>query len=346
MDPSVQQSQIKSKRQERWWNRVLVSILTGFVFYFFSEIGFWANPRALRDLPGTWLVYSYAAYLFYWGLSYFQVKDKYGVFLLGCLYGWLIEGVIVYTVYENLPFSIAWTGMAWHALITVLLGFFGFEASVRRSGKTVFLWSVFMGLFYGSWATYWWVADGDERFMLHPSEFALFILGLSAGLVLAFSLMEFVKVEEFTPSKTEMIIVLLVFLFFFIVWNVILQGLPFLVLTPLGVITWYPLEQQRKREKEKTHLLYAQTQFQEDPILKWFFETPIPRKRMVLALFLPSSAIAYYAVAYQFQWRMEWNWIVFIITVPTSMVFYGMSWMKLKKESNPRSGEPKIVESE
>lgn len=42
------------------------------------------------------------------------------LFLGGALLGWLTEGVIVSTAYDNFPINLAWTGLNWHALITAL----------------------------------------------------------------------------------------------------------------------------------------------------------------------------------------------------------------------------------
>ena len=58
-----------------------------------------------------------------------------GVILVGALYGWLVEGVVAATVYGPLPVSLVWTGVAWHGLLTVGVGWWILlPRAVRRGG--------------------------------------------------------------------------------------------------------------------------------------------------------------------------------------------------------------------
>ena len=99
---------------------LLLTLTTGYILLFYSELVFWARPRPQDSLTGwlgTWLAYSLAGYVFLAAVQYFHVRDLWSLFLCGALFGWLTEGVIVQTMYDAFPLQISWTGLAWHALL-------------------------------------------------------------------------------------------------------------------------------------------------------------------------------------------------------------------------------------
>ncbi len=142
-----------------WLRRLALAVVTGYIFIYFSELAFWARPLEGTTLPGALallLPYSFAAYAFLVLVSTFRVRSLAAVFLAGALFGWLIEGVFVQTAYEQLPFSISFTGLAWHALLTVLAGWWALQWALR-TGVWRALWvSTLVGTVYGLWATSWW----------------------------------------------------------------------------------------------------------------------------------------------------------------------------------------------
>lgn len=93
---------------------------------YFSEFVFWA--RDTEDSIGGWLfiylVYSVVTYILLSVVTTFRVRSVWAIFLAGALYGWLIEGVIVQTMYDDFPLQVSFTGLAWHALISVLIGWY------------------------------------------------------------------------------------------------------------------------------------------------------------------------------------------------------------------------------
>ena len=108
--------------------------LGGLVFVYFSEMLFWARPLESTTFPGvlgTILVYAFAAWLFLAVVSAFRVRSLAALFLAGAVFGWLIEGVFVQTLYGELPISVSLTGLSWHALITVLFGWYLLQWSLR-----------------------------------------------------------------------------------------------------------------------------------------------------------------------------------------------------------------------
>jgi hypothetical protein len=140
--------------------RLLQTLTTGYILMFFSENIFWARYRPAEDSLSnyalTCLAYSLLAYILLALVRIYRIRSVWAVFLAGAACGWLAEGVIVQTAYENFPLQISWTGLAWHALISVLWGWYTLrKALVLGSFHLVLLHSGLFGLFAGFWAISW-----------------------------------------------------------------------------------------------------------------------------------------------------------------------------------------------
>ena len=101
---------------------IFLVLSTGYIFVYFSEHLFWARIRpedSLKNWTSAWMAYSLMAFVFLAIVSHFNIKNIWALFLAGAVFGWLAEGVVVQTTYEMLPLSISFTGLAWHALLTV-----------------------------------------------------------------------------------------------------------------------------------------------------------------------------------------------------------------------------------
>lgn len=137
------------------FRRWLFALATGFTLVFFSELFFWGvtSPGAFIEV---WLYYSIVVYAFLMLVTYFRVNSVWSLFLAGAVYGWLVEGVIVYTTYENLPISISDTGLSWHALISVGIGWYAMRrALLSRYPFLVMLLASGLGIFWGAWMPFW-----------------------------------------------------------------------------------------------------------------------------------------------------------------------------------------------
>jgi hypothetical protein len=151
-------SAIPRRRLRRLGANVLLGAGLGLVGMVQSEMLFWTvppGPIELLDLLFTWIAYglcAYAAWLCWWPA---RGGGWPALLLAGCIYGWLVEGVVVDTVSAGLPFTIVWTGMAWHGLLVVLVGTAVFwQARVRPPLEQALMLFV-LGLFYAVWAQYW-----------------------------------------------------------------------------------------------------------------------------------------------------------------------------------------------
>lgn len=107
--------------------RLLATLSLGYILYFYSELAFWSRWKADDTIIGgalmTWLIYSVLAFFVLLMAEHFKADSPYPVFLVGgAVFGWLVEGVIVQEAYKAFPFQLVWTPLAWHALISMLLG--------------------------------------------------------------------------------------------------------------------------------------------------------------------------------------------------------------------------------
>lgn len=142
---------------------LLAALSTGYILFFFSERLFWTvvwPGTAWPDLLITWLAYSAVAYLFLTVVSWSRADDLPSLFLAGAVYGWLIEGGLAHTLYGTqssapLPWSISLTALSWHALISILFGWWATNrALVASSVWPLAAVSVAVGIFWGVWAMF------------------------------------------------------------------------------------------------------------------------------------------------------------------------------------------------
>ena len=102
--------------------QILGVLATGYILFYYSELVFWARAKPTDSLPNwisTWLAYSLLAFVFLAIVARFRVHTIWALFLAGAVFGWMTEGIVVQTTYEDLPLSLSFTGLAWHALISI-----------------------------------------------------------------------------------------------------------------------------------------------------------------------------------------------------------------------------------
>ncbi len=187
--------------------RLLGVAATGAIMMYGSEMLFWSVPpdnSSATDLAVTWLAYSLCAYAFLALLVRYQVSTLHGLFLCGAIYGWLVEGVIVEEMYLSFPFQLAWTPLAWHALITALLIFWLWRLSAGWDTKRQIALLLAMGAGFGLWAM-WWPAERQP--MPGAAASVLYLLGLAAFPVIAQWLIDRYGKSLLAISKTEFLVV-------------------------------------------------------------------------------------------------------------------------------------------
>ena len=273
-----------------------LTLAVGYVLFFYSEMMFWARWRPEDTLPGlmmTWLIYSVLAFFVLLLTSRFRAGDVYSVFLVGAVFGWLVEGVVVQTVYTDFPFGIVWTPLAWHALISVLIGIYlAGKALSEWKIRNSILFFVLLGAFWGFWASYWKLEDG---YAVGLGDFALYAFFSTIPLLASYAVLHKLAPEEFKPTRAE-IGVFTAILLFFAFFTFLAVPFSALILPPLIGITLYAL----RRLKRKS-----------------FFSNygGVGVSRYLMLLLMPASALLVYA-------PMRGIW--FDVNVPTALVTSGL----------------------
>jgi hypothetical protein len=292
---------------------------TGYVLFYFSELLFWARPReedTLDGWVGTWLVYSVLAYATLALAWRFGARAWWAMFLVGAVFGWLVEGVVVTTTYEALPLSVSFTALAWHALISVMVGLLAVDRAVRSGTTRAFVRiGVLTGLGYGFWAINWWV---EEDHQVPVESFAAFSLVATILLVVAYAVAGRLFRQGFRPGRVGVTVTLVLLGLQYVVTGVFVTWLAFIVLPPLLWFTWRALSRSEEPGRVRVPL-----------------ELHLPTRVRNLAwlLAIPGVAIAVYVAAFAARLELATNWIVYLVLMPTGFVVYGVAVSRAMRQA-------------
>jgi len=287
-----------------WLRRLASAVSTGYIFTFFSELSFWARPTDGTTLPGAislLLPYTFGAYVFLLVVTAFRVRRPAAIFLSGVLFGWLIEGVFVQTAYNDLPLSISFTGLAWHALITVMVGWWALQRAMRMSVRRTIGLSALVGAVYGLWATAWW-REAPPATPL--PDFALYALCTTLLLVAAYCLTARLLRTSFVPSRLEQGLLLLAIVAYVALVTVPRQPLALVVLPPLVALIVAALWWNRRWERRA------------DALALLYPATPVPIGPAICLLALPVAATSVYGLLLALQVRVPAAIILYLVTTP------------------------------
>jgi hypothetical protein len=301
--------------------RIAYTLLTAYILTFYSEWMFWSGRPPtenffLEALP-TWLFYAVATFLFLTAASYFRVQNIWAVFLAGAVYGWLIEGVLAQTLYNDFPINISFTGLAWHALFSVVFGWWYLPKRLR-AGKAIIPCLVF-GLCLGLWSIGWW---GEPDVSIAAPESVL-LYNFTFGLLLipAYVLWDRFDFKNFRPSRIEIVGVLIVTLLYFAFVSVPTQPLALIVLPPLLALVLWALHASRNRQYGAENSARTGT---------------ISFRKALPLLLIPFMASLVYAVALDIGVSFPGLQVLYAVTMPLGFVLLGVSLYKtiLPRNSN------------
>ncbi|HEU4785391.1 MAG TPA: hypothetical protein VFS83_18775, partial [Ktedonobacterales bacterium] len=229
--------------------RLCLAVVTGYIFVYYSEYAFWARPLDNVRFPDAlWLLltYSFAAYVFLTLVVTLRVRSFAALFLAGALFGWLVEGVFVQTMYTLLPFSISLTGLSWHALITILVGWYATQRLLRAgSWWRTFTVAAAIGAVYGLWAIWWWV---DVPPATPFSDFAVYAFATTTLLACAYWLASRFSMRRFAPTRIEIVGAILLVVIYFGLVTLPNQPLALIILPPLVLLVLLTLLRNRRIE--------------------------------------------------------------------------------------------------
>ncbi|MBI5960810.1 MAG: hypothetical protein HY866_18880 [Chloroflexi bacterium] len=302
--------------RRRW----IASLSLGYILMFFSEFLF-VNVYPHFDWTGVipmWIAYSIEAWVFLALLAYFRVRNGWALFLVGAVYGWLLEGVVVQTMYAAFPFQVAFTGLSWHALIDVWVGWYVVRKTMfGGSPRSMARLAVLIGAFWGCWAIWSW----QEHEMMGANRFALLAWGTNLLLIPAYHTLNRLEPLDFRPHRWE---VRLIAGLHVLIFGIVVLMIPFaaLILPPLLVVIYGALRRHRRSPTPATiPITYAGR---------------VGRMQYALLALIPLVALAEYSLALALDARIATNQIIALITVPISVVFFARALIKLYREPVPQ----------
>ena len=268
--------------------RAFLSFLIGYIVVFFSEIFFWYVKPLGIDLFVTTFFYGVVIFFCLSCITYFHVRNIWSLFLVGALFGWLTEGVIVQTIFYFFPLSLSFTGLSWHALISFFFGFYLLRKLLLQNNyaKTV-LFCLALGVFWALWFMTWAVeapSEGGIKLFLEPEQFIFFSFLTTLYFMLTQILLSTFKTFSFKPSRGEVWTVGGFLLLYFLFVAVPAQPPIVFVIPPLFALIFFALWQNKQHEKRKNIL----TTFRGNITLKNYF----------LLLIIPLVASVVYFIAY------------------------------------------------
>lgn len=308
--------------------RIALALCTGAVFIVVSELMFWGRydfaHKLLRDTLPLWLVYSCLAYLFLWLVRTFRVRRWPALFLAGGVYGWLGEGVIVQTMYDDFPLNLSWTGLAWHSLLTVCGGWYVLRRSLRdgRPGPVARA-SAVGGVLWGLWSVWWWV---EERAVTPLPDYALY--ATICGLLLIAGLWgsSLLPATCFPPSRGEKVVMLSLLAGYYAFGTVRAAPISLLVLPVCLGLAFAALDRNRRRETE------------EDVLVALAGRTPAAA--YLGLLLLPAVAIAVYALLLWLGLRLPTGAVFCVVTALAGFVLFAWSVVKLLRRAAEQESVP------
>lgn len=299
---------------------VLFVLATGYIFVYFSEHLFWARVRAddsLKNWLLAWVAYSLMAYVFLRLIAYFHVKGIWALFLAGAVFGWLAEGVIVQTAYDILPLSISFTGLAWHALLTIWIGWYAVQKALLASSiwPSIKLASL-IGAVYGFWAINWWAEpDGGVSSV---SEFAAFTFTATLLVMSAYWLANWSSSATMQWNRWTTIIIVTLFAAYFLFVTIPARPIAAVILPLLLGISYWGLRQNRITEAEGS-------------LLEILNSRRVPLRNLLGLLLVPVISAFIYAFAMSINLKAHTNWILYLITTPLGFIIFAMSLYKLRR---------------
>jgi hypothetical protein len=279
--------------------------LTAVPLMVFSEELFWARPgpwSTAREFLPTFLAYALATSLFLTTVACFRVRSAAALILAGAVYGWFLEGVIVQTMYDDFPLNLSFTGLAWHAPFSVMLGWVILPVSLSgHSIRRTLGLAAALGAGYGMWSLWWWTIEPPAA---APLAFTVYTLSLTLLLMASYSLAPRLGLTAFRPSRVEIVVLLGLTAAWFLIVTLPSQPLALIVLPPLAAILLTALIRNRRCEARP------------DQIQVSLARRPPGIPHLLSLLALPATASAIYLLAAALGSLPPTGILLYLISVP------------------------------
>lgn len=322
----------------RLLRKAAVVLATGYILFFFSERVFWSFWRP-GDNPTefviTWFAYSLIGWILLDLVKRFRVARFPAVFLCGAVYGWVAEGIVVDTMYGDpsnpFPLSVSWTGLAWHALLTVGVGWYLLGKVLTRQTPARTAWlSLAIGLVWGLWAV-WWPTELGKDADTSARGFASHTLITSVPFILSWLVLSMARPDWFRLGNVAPVLLWALAVVLFVAARVPTRLIVSLVLPALLLVCWIALRRNARQERAADAL---------DGMLG-----SIRARNLPALLLIPAAAIAVYAVFRAFDAAPSTNIVLYAITMPLGLWFFARSlWVILRRSDASEDGKPERPE--
>ncbi len=299
----------------RWLTKAVVILANGYVLFFFSERVFWSFPRpndSLAEMLVTWFAYSLLGWIFLILVRKYRIGTFLPLFLAGAVYGWIAEGVVVDTLYGGptnpFPLSISFTGLSWHALLSVGVGWYVLPRALTaaRPGKAMWI-SAVIGCCWGLWAV-WWPNELGPGAATSVSSFAGHALVCSLLFMGSWMLLGRARSDWFQVGRLETGILAGLVAFVFLFARVPANLSAAWILPPLLLVTAIGLRRGAGREQQR------------DVIDS--FVGRIPITRALTLILIPLAASATYAPFRLLDLYPATNILLYLVTMPLGFWFF------------------------
>ena len=301
--------------------RILLALSTGYILFFYSERVFWSLVRP-GDTPIDYLLtpifYALLAYIFLIVVDEFRVRNIWAVFIAGAAFGWIGEGVVAMTLFGGeipFPFSISWTGLAWHALLSVLIGWYYLRKILEENNdrKTAFF-SLAVGAFWGFWSIAWGLET--PPIVAPIPEYLIHGLAVTFFLIISQWLFTQADPKTFHAGKIEKIFFAVITLLFFGAVTVSFIGVMSLVILPPLFLLLYIILRKNKSTERGGSILTE-------------FGSPVRWRNMFLLFIMPITATVIYTAANALGLIFRTNLLFLVVTTALGFIMFGMSWVKI-----------------
>jgi len=308
----------------RQLRKAAVVLSNGYILFFFSERVFWSFWRPGDTIPEfliTWIAYCLLGWIFLDLVRRFKIASFPPLFLCGAIFGWVGEGVVVDTLYGNptnpFPLSISFTGLAWHALLSIGVGWYLIgRASTEERPTKIALISFAVGVCWGLWAV-WWPTELGTEADTSVWGFASHAVVCSIPFLLAWLVFGLARPDWFQSSRLATIVLLGLVVAIFLAARVPRRPYAALILPPLLAVCWLGLSRSARMEQRPDVL---------DGILG-----RIRLLNVMTLVLIPLAAIAVYALFRSLKLHIPTNVLLYVITMPLGFWFFFRSlWVTIR----------------
>jgi len=312
-----------------------MALTCGYITMFFSELYFFNEEPALQAIEFIagreagvfpWLLemtffYATFAYVLLTAIGHFRARSFWALFLACALFGWSVEGLLVPVMYSELPGSIAWPSLGWHAIVDALLGWYVVRRILRRNRLLhTALLACGLGVFWGAWVTWFWAEPEGYDMRVLPQHFAPYAMVCGSLCIAAHWVQERFGGSEFRPSRVEMGLLLVWCLFLFVAMSVPAVGVRSVVLPLLAAVVGFALRRNKNRETR--------------PDVLSGLAGSVGWRQYAALLLMPLLAGPTYALFYTYDLRTP---IMYVVVIPVTYAGWALLAMGFGANVLPRT---------